>query len=368
MCKLRPTIGYLILENIGRHMKSNQKLPDAMIGSLADQLLTPSGKTDEEYFKIRKAMSSSLLEIFTSLKAYFPIKKSLNVISIAAGVPDEFIALLAFYSLQGTTINFIGVDSDFFSNALSNYSFVKFSHQFRLLTCDASNPKDVQHALTEAKALPEKGFDLVFLRHPDVLTTTRAQAFKSMIQSTIPFVAAADSKVFMTCYYKQEIDEVFRIIDAQPKPVFFKPGLGNCCILDSTVKINIDNTILELNKFSMVFTCEGSFYNSRMKTAIKDKFASARRQECKETHTMIKHSELATPYIESLSQCIKTSLQKNSMFAHDSKKNIVIFANSWLKQLSEPALNELSTELAGQYYHQPDTNMPSKPNMLSKPK
>ena len=315
-------------------------MKDRLVSTLVKKLEGNLGQVKPaDYLMTREGVSDSLLTIFKSFRAYLPKKKKLKVISVASGVPDEFIALLAFYTSMGIVIDFTGVDINANLNVISNYSFSTYLSQFRLLTCDALDLESVQQALKTANALPEDGFDLVFLRHPDVLTADRLAYFFAMVSFTVPFLAAADATFFVSTYHEAELQMLKIMIMMMPNKTF--SNTGDTYVLSGAPKMMMKNKVLELNKYSAIFKCEGSFFNRKMKNDLAKTFEQA-RQDSKQTHTQITFYEPATAYLERLSRVIGDE----KLVSVDASPPQVRFSNFWLKQLAHPALDELATQMS----------------------
>jgi ubiquinone/menaquinone biosynthesis C-methylase UbiE len=79
---------------------------------------------------IRDHVQENLAVILEKLKFLLPAAKNPKVLSVACGVPSEFIPLLEIYP----EIDFTGLDINASENELVRDKFKQYSQQFRILT------------------------------------------------------------------------------------------------------------------------------------------------------------------------------------------------------------------------------------------
>jgi hypothetical protein len=143
------------------------------------------------------------------------------------------------------------------SNILSNFVF----------SLDATRKKKVKFALEEAKCLPVEGFDLIFIRHPDVLSSERAKAFEEMLKMIIPYVASKNAIVFISCYNEFELEELGKITNEAG--VYYKAGAGNYVYSDGAEIVYPDGVSLNQDLHSVLLTCEGLAFKDRLTVEAK---------------------------------------------------------------------------------------------------
>ncbi|MDI1351247.1 MAG: hypothetical protein PSV35_00520, partial [bacterium] len=92
----------------------------------------------ERLLETRIALSAHLLAIIGTFKTHLPLKKNINILSLACGIPDEFLALQHFYASNNITVNFVGIDIDGETIENCTHLFQKFNN-ITLLTGDITN-------------------------------------------------------------------------------------------------------------------------------------------------------------------------------------------------------------------------------------
>lgn len=196
-----------------------------------------------------------LYQIFNCLKSCMPEKSKtkINVLSLASGIASEFFALKKYYGEKG--FNFVGIDNDEENNKLVRDTF-QTHENLHLLTADASNLDKVYKVLKESNLLPEKGFDFVILRHPDVMSYP--QEFSAMIKEVIPAVSTEKGIVFISCYYDKEMTKVIQYTANE----CFSAPKNNYMALKNNINHNLiinfgNNEYLEPDKHSIIFNCNG---------------------------------------------------------------------------------------------------------------
>jgi hypothetical protein len=169
---------------------------------------------DDEIFKYYKQMqgdiTAKLFRIFETFENVIPYqqRKTINVISLGCGKPLEFLALNEFLKIHNPscTLKYIGVDINQENIDKIAKQYQKFSNA-NFLTADVSNPFILKKALIENNIFPENGFDIIFLRHPEMLST-QAPSFKKMISDSIPYFSHEKSLVFISAFLDAELVEI----------------------------------------------------------------------------------------------------------------------------------------------------------------
>lgn len=202
----------------------------------------------------RSSLSSHLYAVFLSFIKHFPKKSHINILSLACGVPDEFLALKVLLQEKNISINYVGVDIDDAGNKTSKHVFQKFDNNLTLLTGDITHPSQLERIMEYNGCLPKNGFDLIILRQPNLLFLPKI--FEPAILKTIPYFSSSDARVFISTYHMKEMDAVARVaLELSDK--YASPGRGNFCDLTGH-KVMIDGHFYAPDHFSVFLTCEGN--------------------------------------------------------------------------------------------------------------
>jgi hypothetical protein len=147
------------------------------------------------------------LDIFED---HLPIKQpTIKVLSLACGNADEFLPIAAFLKHHNPDckLDYVGIDIDKESNQTIKNRFKNFPN-VAILDGDCSNLHTTFNTLAAHKSLPEQGFDVIFLRHPDVNGITRGKSFKKMIEEVIPGLAAKNCVIIFSTYFDFELQTI----------------------------------------------------------------------------------------------------------------------------------------------------------------
>lgn len=301
-----------------------------------ENLIDSKNDPNDGYLENRKTFSNQLFMLFKHFEALLPEKKDIKVLSLACGVPDEFLALLTFYQEKNCNIDFTGIDIKESLTKDMTESFAHYSKNFRLLTVDGSDPNKVKERLTESKCLPDNGFDLIIFRQPDVLTAYRAKIFRDMVEKVIPFVSSKESRVFTSCFHKQELDKVFEIMSATG--LYFKPGPNNYCEVNMTKVTVIDigqKSELAPDSYSFMMECKGYAFKPKQK-----KSTPSLSNEDKHDEVIIHYPNQSADYVRRLRFVLGDDIVRCI-----PNSNLLFFPSFWIKQLEDKAIGELSKEL-----------------------
>jgi hypothetical protein len=199
-----------IIKNLGNSplslppetLKPSQEDIQSVIELLTTLVCDPNEMSNENYRLFRTLSIAKLSNLFTILKDSLPYQQStLNVVSLGCGTPDDFLALKLFLKKHNPTcvMNYVGleVDSQLINKMVTEYQ--NYSN-IKLITADATDLASIKERLTSANVLPEKGFDIILLRHPEILSLTQGPLFERMLFSTIPFLSHDQSTVFVSAF------------------------------------------------------------------------------------------------------------------------------------------------------------------------
>ena len=199
-------------------------------------------------------VSTSLLSIFDSLRSHFPKKKHINILSLACGVPDEFLALKAYFREKGITFNFVGIDIDEVEMPKTRDLFAKIDIHPVLLVGDITNPPQLAEIMAYNGCLPKQGFDFVVLRQPNILF--QGNVFNKAILETIPYFSSIDARVFISTYHEEEMSTLANLTSSSLR--FHNPGNGNLCIKDDEqVGFLVDGVSYFPDSFNVILECSG---------------------------------------------------------------------------------------------------------------
>lgn len=194
---------------------------------------------------------------------------AINVLSLACGDPVEFLALKIIY--PNCRINFVGIDLDEKSNAEVRSAFANF-RECKILTANANDPLAIVQALKEY-GIALDGFSLVFLRQPNILDAQVGKIFRNIVQNVIPFVAAKDSRVFISTYHREEVIAVDKIVaDKSLDNIYATFPTGGTCAMTGVYKIagvSRDGQIhpSEPDSYSILLRCQGMAFQLDNKNA-----------------------------------------------------------------------------------------------------
>jgi hypothetical protein len=216
----------------------------------------------DEFFKnsksIRKDIASRLIQKFEILK--IPVENNLNVISLGCGVPDDFLAIQAYLKSRNPTAKctYFGIDIDSTDNELNKIQFANFTNM-QILTGDATDKTFIQNALINHPDILAQGFDLIFLRHPDITSAMIGSQFIRMLADFIPYIAAETSLLLTTTYHRNEMNKVGEILNATQ---YYEPVKNNFIEFLPTFLIEFaDGTLLPPDCFTLLFCCKGQVFN-----------------------------------------------------------------------------------------------------------
>lgn len=226
---------------------------------------------------------------------YLPLtssNKEIKIISLGCGIPLEYISLYDYYTQQKIQIDYVGLD-------ISTQSTVHTSEMFRnfpnctLLTGDCSHRENVKKILSGANKLPEYGYDLIVLRHPDLTTTTRKQDFINMLSDVIPYIASTDSRVYISCYHESELNELAALV--YNNKLYYNPGPKNLIVEASSpgTTLYIDKVHLEPESYALIMGCYGYAFEQKL---IKNTSISAIKDQTS-ADSLIALKQLSDPRI-----------------------------------------------------------------------
>ncbi len=221
---------------------------------IVDQL--DFSKTSGQSMRDTRAIVAAHFSVFLDILAqHIPTKKNtLNVLSLACGSPDDYLALKAFMQTKNSScqIKYVGIDIDEENNAITRSLFGKIA-EVSIITGDASQNLDVLNALHNKLLLPKQGFDLIFLRHPDILSPQRGPIFKRMLQEVIPLVSANNAPIFISTYFLEELQAV----NASLNPAYYLTPRQNY------VQSDDKNLFTDCNNGERIYPHQHNFVTTR---------------------------------------------------------------------------------------------------------
>ena len=209
---------------------------------------------NEEIRETRAIFSSHILAILNSLSSHLPKKKHINVLSLACGVPDEYLALKVCLKQKGVSLNFVGIDIDPKTKKSCKKVFKNAGNNFTLLKGDITNHLQLERIMTYNGCLPTDGFDLIILRQPNIINLEKV--FKPVLVTTIPYFSSIDARVFISTYHRVEIERTNEIVS--PMRNYYSPGRANFCEMEGGGATIIDGETYIPDKFSFILSCEGN--------------------------------------------------------------------------------------------------------------
>ncbi len=164
---------------------------------------------------------ANLLYNISRLSADFP-KEPKNILSLGCGEPIDYFALRAFYG-EHVKFNYVGIDIDNKLKGKYNIS------NLNLIICDGSDKEAIRQNLKCNHLWAENGFDIIFMRHPDINNKNSGIVFKKMLQEVIPFAASKECLVYISCYAQEELDSCLEIMQGESIGYSYKHLLENQC-------------------------------------------------------------------------------------------------------------------------------------------
>lgn len=213
------------------------------------------------------------LAILQSFKQHLPQhKKEFWVLSDACGDPIEYISLRVLYDQifgeNGYIMHYRGIDVEDENNQRMRLLFKKFPH-FKILTADGSDAGKIRAALEADGGIPEHGFDITLLRQPEILGPVRAPLFQKMLDDVLPRVSTKDGTTIISCYFKSEIETVFKILSSSS---FYSKVSSNYFICEEPISllkqlVYTDGQKIDIpDMFALVFKCNGLAFKKGAKT------------------------------------------------------------------------------------------------------
>jgi hypothetical protein len=209
---------------------------------------------NEPIRQTREGLSSHLYAVFLSFIKHFSQKSHINILSLACGVPDEFLALKVLLQEKNISMNYVGIDVDVDNINDCKRIFEKFENNLTLLTGDITHPFQLERMMEYNGCLPKHGFDLIILRQPNIIELPKI--FEPALLTTIPYFASCDARVFISTYHMQEVQAVGKIA-LESTDRYAAPGKGNFCDL-SGHRIIISGQVYFPDHFSVILTCAGN--------------------------------------------------------------------------------------------------------------
>lgn len=209
----------------------------------------------EKNMMAHEAISLQLARRIETIKQHLPKGNVINVISLGCGkIPHEYLALRA--NLPNVKINFTGIDYIDSNIQMAANIFKKIS-DVKFISCDASNLQELHTKLLINKCIPTsgKGFDLVIIRHPEILSERYSEAFKRMIDVVAPFLSAKEGRCLLTCFLNDEFEAIKKHFTNKQTPYF---GLkSNFVFGDKGMTVDHGHTKAIIDAYTMIMGCEG---------------------------------------------------------------------------------------------------------------
>ncbi|MES2217367.1 MAG: hypothetical protein V4501_03040 [Pseudomonadota bacterium] len=210
----------------------------------------------KRYTIIHSATIAKLTKILSSQQIHFPLHRTqLNVISLGCGIPDDYFALKALLEQNNNSavLSYVGIDINLKPSHEPNVDFSQFP-EIKLITADATDPEKLKTVLSNANAVPANGFDIIFLRHPEILARNRHYPFQRMIRNVIPFLSGEKSTVFISAYLSLELILINGCLDSPGYAVLPDNELTTSGVI---LTKNVHGMQMEPENFSIVMHCSG---------------------------------------------------------------------------------------------------------------
>jgi hypothetical protein len=225
---------------------------------LMNKILIDGDESQQKSYEVTHAVIiAKLAKILSTQQIHFPLQHAnLNVISLGCGIPDDYFALKALLQKNNNpaVINYVGVDINLKPTYEPGVDFSQYP-EMKLITADATDPEVLKTVLSSADAVPEKGFDIIFLRHPEILSHDLNYPFQRMIRSVIPFLSGEKSSVFISAYLSLEMLLINASLNIPDYTVLPDNKLTISGVISSE---NVHGNSMEPENFSIVMHCSGS--------------------------------------------------------------------------------------------------------------
>jgi hypothetical protein len=199
---------------------------------------------------------AKILMLLTQLPSPL-ITDNINILSIGAGKPREYIAFRAYYHhilKKECAIQYVGVDINAELFTYMQITYQHYKNEVKLLTVDASNRKNLRQALRNNQVLPTAGFPLIFIRHPYVRANGKEAAdMHNIFQEIVAYSASATATLITTCYVPEE-------------KIIIKKYCGHH---DLKLSLNLAGTYqlnrepIENDVFALIYQCEGTAFKKQ---------------------------------------------------------------------------------------------------------
>lgn len=177
-----------------------------------------SSRAEDQYLHYLKSLVSEH-NLIDSLRAQFPNKKTINVLSIGCGSqPVEISALTNILDSADLTLNYVGIDINESVIASCRQQFSKKPYcQFH-----AINGVQYQELELLLKKAGQDETHIIIMRHPVLLHSSPYLAcFDRMFLTTIPYLLAKGGSLIVSIYTESEKDHFLRIMEkiTSAKPI-----------------------------------------------------------------------------------------------------------------------------------------------------
>ena len=197
--------------------------------------------------------------VINTFKEHLPnAKNTLRVLSLACGEPNDYLALSAVFARiqPDCRIHYVGVDIDAAHNDLLRSQYQNIPH-VSIVTADCSDALKTLNEIARHNVLPAMGFDVIFLRHPDVNSVERGAAFELMLTQIIPLLAGMNCPVIVSTFFAHEMQTVYDHLVKTGTNVYRVPKRNYIEANGGLVTTFSDGDKVVADKYNMVVMCQG---------------------------------------------------------------------------------------------------------------